>query len=319
MPQFLDSTGGSLGALEGALRGGTSGNNPTTSAINNALNNNSNLNSFQQNGFILAPIPNADGSGLPSSKVPSQRQSVTKRSVMHWFVPEVGIVNMYINPQSVRYNHAKLIQKERTKGGYSLQYWGEELTTLAITGNTGSSGVEGLNVLEEIYRSEQLTFDPLALSLAANQSVSGLNDIVNNAAQNLGGLGGSILSSTSGVLGLDPSTANIVPRNIPTLASLAYGIELYYMGWVFRGYFNSFSATESTDMLGMFSYDIQFTVTQRRGYRYNFMPHHRSAIDGPSNNSEIGGIPLSFANLQNNSTPIRNQTANPVPLNGILV
>jgi hypothetical protein len=46
--------------------------------------------------------------------------------------------------------------------------------------------------------------------------------------------------------------------------------------------------------IGAFDYNILFMVTQQRGYRTNYMPWHRSAIDGPSNNG-VGGIPLTFS------------------------
>jgi hypothetical protein len=241
----------------------------------------------------VAPISNASGSGLPSSNVPSQLTGTVTRNIMHWFVPQVGVINMYINPQSVKYSTSKIINKELTKGGFVIQYWGEELMTLSINGHTGSSGIEGLNVLYEIYRSEQYTFDPIGLTLAAENSISGVGDAVNSALGNLNGLNTSVVNATAGLLGLNPASQNILPQNIPTLASLALGIELYYTGWVFRGYFNSFSFTESAERLGLFDYDIQFTVTQRRGYRTNEFGWQHSAIDGPSNNSP-GGPPLTF-------------------------
>ena len=114
---------------------------------------------FEQNGFIVPPVPAGDGHGLPSRKIQSLRPATEKRSMVHWFVPEFGIVKMYVNPASIDYRYSKNINQERTKGGYNLQYWGEELTTLAIRGTTGSSGIEGINVLEEIYRAEQYAFD----------------------------------------------------------------------------------------------------------------------------------------------------------------
>lgn len=250
--------------------------------------------SFERDGFIVPPIPSPSGEGLPSSNIPPQNRHRNKRHIIHWFVPEVGIINMYINPQSISYNFKKLITPERTKGGYVIQYWGEELPTLHLRGTTGSSGVEGLNVLYEIYRSEQLNFDPIGLTIASDSSVSGLSDLVNNAGQALGGIGGDLISSaTNGLLGLNPLTKSILPRNPPTLSSMAFSVEMYYNGWVFRGYFTTMSWQESAERMGLFDYDIDFTVTQRRGYRTNYLPHHRSANHGPSDNSE-GGIPLSY-------------------------
>src|ERR1700733_9308609 len=170
-----------------------------TGALEGALGTNAALNaqsqSFPQDGFIVPPIPNADGSGLPSSKIPSLRDGVVRRNIGHWFVPEVGVINMYINPQSIDYTHRKLITPVRTKGGYVINYWGEELTTLRLSGHTGSSGVEGLNVLYEIYRAEQYLFDSLALTMAADTSISGLNDLVDSALGNLGGFANTVTNS----------------------------------------------------------------------------------------------------------------------------
>lgn len=264
-----------------------------TSVLNKSLQN-QNVQSFQQNGFVVPPIPTGDGNGLPSSKVPSLQQAVATRNIAHWFVPDVGIINMYINPQNITYNEKKAISKERTKGGYIVQYWGEELTTLGIRGHTGSSGIEGLNVLEEVYRSEQIMFDPLALTMAADNSVLGLNDLIDSALGNMGGFAAALTSSTAGILGLDPASQNILPRNPPSLAAQALGIEFYYNGWVFRGYFESFQFTESVERLGIFDYDINFVVTQRRGYRTNYMAWQRSATSGPSN---ADTVPLSFSTL----------------------
>ena len=263
-------------------------------SLGNALDRTNQQRSFEKDGFIVPPTPSPSGDGLPSSKIKPQQKSKTSRHIIHWFVPEVGVINMYINPQSINYNFKKLITPERTKGGYVVQYWGEELPTLNLRGTTGSSGVEGLNVLYEIYRAEQINFDPIGLTIASDSVVSGLGDTINGFGEAIGGLGGDLFSgAVGGILGTDPKTQSLLPRNPPTLSSLAFSVEMYYNGWVFRGFFTSMSWTESVDRMGMFDYDIQFTVTQRRGYRTNFLPHHRSATSGASNNSE-GGIPLSF-------------------------
>jgi len=252
--------------------------------------------SFQTNGFVVPPIPGGVDDGLPSSSIQPLQLANPVRNIIHWFVPEVGMITMYVNPQSIAYNNSKLITKERTKGGFIVQYWGEELTTLNISGHTGGSGVEGLNVLYEIYRAEQILFDPIALTMASDNSVSGLNSLVDSTLGNIGGIGGTLANATNGILGLNPLSQSILPTNIPSLASMALGIELYYTGWVFRGYFNSFTFTESAERLGLFEYQIQFTVTQRRGYRTNSLAWQRSANSGPSNNSP-GGVPLSFSGL----------------------
>lgn len=275
----------------------------TISSIDNltgTLNGNQ-TNDFSKDGFIVPPIPNADGTGLPSNKVGNFRTAELKRNIMHWFIPEFGVVKMYVNPSNVQYRHKKLITKDRTKGGYTLQYWGEDLTTLVLSGTTGSSGIEGINVIYEMYRAEQLAFDSIGLSLAsdnaavgaANQIVSGIGNAVGSA---LGGaLGGALGSGIAqGIFG---STSSLAPRNIPSLASLAFAVELYYSGWVYRGFFEDMTVTERADSLGLFEYSITFTTTQRRGYRFNEFAWQRSAISGPSNNDSAGGVPASFSKL----------------------
>lgn len=256
--------------------------------INNTVNN---LTNIKEQGFS-APNPPGTDVGLPFTKV-SYGVSATlpsKRHLINWFVPDMGVVRMYVNPENITYTFRKAIQNRRTKGGYNIQYWGEELTTIGLRGTTGSSGVEGINALYEIYRSEQYTFDSVGLTLSASNAAE-------NVANNI--IGGSISSvkngiisavgggAAAGVIGgvaasiLSPVSNALSPRNLPTLANNALTVEMYYMGWVFRGYFNSINVTESNDLL--FNYDISFTATQRRGYRTNFLPWHKTPIGGGGN------------------------------------
>lgn len=276
------------------------GSNNIGAGLANALTGGSPLNQAVNN-TTAPPIggpynSSASPNALPSSQIPPLQFGQLTRNIMHWFVPQTGIITMYINPQDVEYKMGKLITQQRTKGGYIIQYWGEELQTISLRGHTGSSGIEGLNVLEEIYRSEQLLFDPIAQSLATSNSAYGVGDLIDGQIGNVSSLGAAISSATSGVLSLDPMTQNIVPNNIPSLASMAFSIELYYTGLVYRGYFKSFSYKESVSPLGFFTYDIEFIVTQTRGYRTNSFAWQRSADSGPSNNA-IGGVPVSFAGL----------------------
>lgn len=250
--------------------------------------------SFKRDGFLLPSTFSADGTGLPFQKVPSNKPSQMKRNIITWFVPEFGIVRMYVNPQSISYTHKKVIDKARTKGGYTLQYWGEDLTTLNIQGTTGSSGIEGINALYEIYRAEQYAFDGVGLSLAANNAAADIaNNLVTGAGSALGGaigglfnggkaagaaIGGGLLG---GILGLDSPNNNLSAKNIPSLAQLAFTVEMYYNGWVYRGYFDSMTVNEKASDFLM-DYTISFVTTQRRGYRVNYFPWTRSAKDGPS-------------------------------------
>lgn len=233
----------------------------------------------------------SDNNGLPYTNIAPNLDGQLVRNIITWFVPQFGTVRMFINPQNIAYNHSKLITKDRTKGGYTLQYWGEQLTTLNIQGTTGSSGVEGINALHEVYRSEQYAFDAIGLTLAGNNAAA---DVSNNLNQGIGGGLGQVIgnsnlqnsSSTSGllggILGLDSPNNMLSVRNIPSLASLAFSVEMYYNGWVFRGFFESMTMTERADNF-LWDYTLTFTVTQKRGYRTNYFPWSNSPASGPSN------------------------------------
>ena len=264
----------------------------------------SQLASFRSNGFLVSSTPSADGNGLPFTKIPPGVAGTIGRNIITWFVPQFGTVRMFINPQNITYSHKKLITKERTKGGYTLQYWGEELSTLNISGTTGSAGVEGINMLYEIYRAEQYAFDAVGLTLAANNAAA---DLANNLVQGIGGaignsvaglLGSGVSGATAtasgagllgGILGLNSPNNHLSARNLPSLASLAFAVEMYYNGWIYRGFFENMTITERADNFLM-DYQMTFTVTQRRGYRTNYFPWSHSPTSGPSSYN----TPVSF-------------------------
>jgi len=252
------------------------------------------IGNYRSDGFLIPATYQADGNGLPYNNVKGGRDATIRRNIITWFVPEFGIVRMYVNPASITYNHKKAIVKDRTKGGYTLQYWGEELSTLNISGTTGSSGMEGMNVLYEIYRAEQYAFDGIGLTLASQGAAASLaNNLVSAAGGALGGLfstsnatkdsaatlGAGLLG---GVLGVESSSNSLAAKNIPSLAQLAFTVEMYYSGWVYRGFFESMTINEKANDF-LLDYQMSFVVTQRRGYRVNSFPFNRSAKDGPSN------------------------------------
>lgn len=257
-----------------------SGANDALNFLNGSVNGDPTA-EFKSDGFLLPATFSADGTGLPFSKVPTYRDGTLRRNVITWFVPEFGIVRMYVNPSSISYNHKKLISKDRTKGGYTLQYWGEDLSTLNISGTTGAAGVEGINVLYEIYRAEQYAMDPVGLTLAASSTPDVLSSLLGSAGSLLGGTG-SGAPGLGGILpGIDSPNTALVANSINSLAQLAFTVEMYYNGWVYRGFFENMTINERADNFLM-EYQMTFTVTQRRGYRMNYFPWSKSAADGPS-------------------------------------
>ena len=282
-------TGAPVSPLDATLQGLSnvssllSGANPVTQAQ---------LASYQSNGFLAASTPQASGNGLPYTQIVPGANAQIQRNIITWYVPQFGTVQMFINPQNITYTHKKLINKDKTKGGFTLQYWGEELSVLNISGTTGSSGIEGINMLYEIYRAEQYAFDAVALTLAANNAAA-----VNSPLLSVS-LGNTNLSSglaptnsiLGGILGMSSPNNTLSARNIPTLASLAFAVEMYYNGWVYRGFFENMTVTERADNF-LLDYQMTFTVTQRRGYRTNYFPWS----ENPSSGASQYGTPGSFS------------------------
>ncbi len=282
--------------------------NPILDAANaaqNFINQNNPINpQLYQEGFTVPPTYSADGNGLPYNQVPNTRTGKINRNIITWFIPQFGTVRMYVNPNAMSIGNKKLVTKDRTKGGFTLQYWGEDLININISGTTGSAGIEGINVLYEMYRAEQLAFDSVGLSLQANNFNNDLSHNLINGVSSLFGSDSptsSIASGTGGILGgilgLDSPSNNLAVKNIPSLAQLAFGVEMYYNGWVFRGFFESMTINERADSFPI-EYQITFVATQRRGYRTNYFPWQRSASDGPSNY----GTPYSYMGKVNPGT-----------------
>ena len=221
---------------------------------------------------------------------------IRRRQLMRWKVPDIGYVDMYINPQQMSIQEKKVVSKRRTKGGYVVQYWGEELPTIGISGTTGASGIEGINILRDVYRAEQKAFEKVAKSLTdrlGSFSLSGVAGSIQGAIANPGKAIGSAIA------GLFSSGVN--PPLLPTLGSLALSVEMYFQGWVFKGYFTDFSIEESVQQgVGVFTYRLNFQVTDRRGIRSNFMPWHRS----PADIDPATGKPFNYRRSDYETTPL---------------
>lgn len=225
-----------------------------------------------------------------ASIVDQPRLGAFGRKLLAWRTPHLGIIQMYINPQNLSIRDVKDISANRTKAGFIIQYAGEKLTKITLSGTTGSSGIEGINILESIYRSEQEAFTTIAQSLERQF----------NTAQVLGlfkGPNNTGVSGLAGAIGLflgqsaQEAALNIFEQPFPTLASLAANVELLYQGVVYRGYFSAFSVDErAQDGPGLFEYTLEFTAYAKQGVRRNFMPWHRQ----PFNPANEDANPLSF-------------------------
>lgn len=225
------------------------------------------------------------------------------------FKKEVKI--MYLNPQSFAINEQKLIKPTMTKGGYTVQYWGEELTKITANGTTGSSGIEGINVLRDIYRHEQIRFRDMLDRRRAEEELrnkvkaiggGSLSDVVTGLGvidAAFGGLGSRVVSGTKSIM--DGFREPFEEESFetfslpPSLASFATSIDMYYQGEVFRGFFTNFSYNETASEPGLFTYQFSFTVTRRSGERLNFMPWHKNPLNGDGTTKKASEPNAGFA------------------------
>jgi len=242
------------------------------------------------NEYVSYPINSATdaqnfGNHVRSS-IPSSQVEYGKRRMLKWMVPERGVVEMYINPQNISIKHSKNIKSERSKGGFITQYWGEELIAITITGHTGSSGIEGINVLYDIYRGEQVAFDVIALEALAKSK----NEDEEYLTALVPGLG-QITDFMKDLGEQMQGTGLSIPK--PTLGFYASTVEFFWMGEVYRGFFDGFGVTENAESLGIFNYDISFKATQKRGVRTNYLPWQHPATSGPSDHQ---AVPYTFNN-----------------------
>ena len=217
------------------------------------------------------------------------------REMVTWKTPHLGYIQMYINPQQIKIVSSKIIQNVRTKGGFVIQYGGENLDQIIIGGTTASAGMEGINILQAIYRSEQLAFEGIAVALEEQLSNVQLDQAIGSvitAAGDSGSAAGNSFLFGQNVLQITSQLFNGLNRPRPTLASLASNIDMFFQGILYRGYFKSFSVTESAQKPGWFDYDIEFTAYARQGSRHNFMPWHKQP-EGPASSSN----PYSFTEL----------------------
>lgn len=243
---------------------------------------------------------------------------------------------LYINPNNIQYRESKVIQDTLTKGGYVVQYFGEQLPTLSVNGTTGSSGIEGINILRDIYKHEQIQFRILlaerqrkiaeATLKATEEAELMLNQKRNTTEgtwSNIADLvtGGAYTNLYEGLKSAieiiaepfqdRPDLDKSAFKASPTLAALATNIDMYYQGEFYKGFFTNFNVTENTSSLGLFDYTFEYKVTKVTGKRLNFMPWHRNPLsaDGETEMSQRNSISKGTDGAYNLSFPIRESDA----------
>jgi hypothetical protein len=263
------------------------------------------------------------------------------------YPPGVDITNeqlrlprkLYLNPQQFNIRETKIINEQLTKGGFIVQYWGEQLPEISVTGTTGSAGIEGINVLRMIYRHEQFAMEDVFAKREALLAENAKNSAMQKA-QNLQGdattaildlvTGGAYSSLSSGISNsIDIITDAYAGGSYvdmekyqvgapPNLASFATTMDLAYQGEIFRGFFINFTTQEEANSPGLFTYSFTYKVTRRVGVRKNFMPWHRTPI-GPDGSTRQASIPVEGQRLDELTFPYQKSMIfiqGPVDLSG---
>ena len=238
------------------------------------------------------------------------------------------VIPMYINPSSLGTTYNKIIQEVQTKGGFVVQYWGEKNIVLQMQGTTGSAGIEGIAIIERIYRHEQYEFERI-LARRLKNAKERIKDEAVRQAQNLNNIQPSQRESLSAKIfqagnGLQTiadvfcestgSKPEIIGKidSSESLGSLATQVEMHHDGLIFTGYFTNFSYNENATEPGLFTYSLGFTVLKSEGYRDNFAKWHRSPYSSTgSGPSPVLPTNIGFANgnVRQSSTPMDDQSS----------
>jgi hypothetical protein len=240
--------------------------------------------------------PQALGANNLSNIIAGPQEAEYTRQMLTWRTPHLGYVQMYINPQNMTIQEAKDITSSRTKAGFVVQYAGEKLTKISISGTTGTAGMEGINILEQVYLAEQFAFEPIAEALERSVSSAELLALFKGTfSVRAAGIGSANAEQGAFIDNfLSQSTADavldILQQPFPTLASLAASIEMFFQGVNYKGYFESFRVEENGQYPGHFNYSMEFTAYAKQGTRRNFMPWHKQPSapadwNGPNNMS----------------------------------
>lgn len=207
-----------------------------------------------------------------------------RRRRILWEVPNKGyFVEMYLNPQNIDIKSQKIITQIRTKGGYMIQHWGEELDEITFQGHTGANGIEGIDVLRDVYRAENKKNESIYKTVqdifrtkdrqefqTVGEITNAIGHVLGSENQTFGGLvkGQDLIGS--GKVNLE---AFLKGREyVKSLAQRAAGVTCHYQGISYKGYFRSFSVNETTQRQGIFSYTMIFRVTETIGKRSSWMP-----------------------------------------------
>jgi hypothetical protein len=211
---------------------------------------------------------------------------------MIWELYDGTMIEMYVNPQQFSITANKKVSYNRTKGGFLVQYWGDDLLTININGTTGSSGIEGIELLYDLYQSELLS--PKRLD-----ELRGVSS------------GSGYLASIPGVNpGRNPSDPSELRRVRRTdLVTRATQVVLWYGSKRYYGFFTAFTIQEAAANPGEYTYTLAYVVWKTVGRDVNYMPWHRTPKPLSTGQSGVPEAPGSVSNYAiQGATPSQTQS-----------
>lgn len=133
---------------------------------------------------------------------------------------------LHVNPQSMDFSYAKIIDRTETKGGFVEQHFGEELTSISASGSTGAfvSVQDGVTLYNR-------------RNTIAYRKIMQLKDVFKN----------------NGAVYNDRGSVEFRGR-----------IRIVFGGGIYDGFFTDFSFTESSEEPFNFQVNWSFSVEKER-------------------------------------------------------
>jgi hypothetical protein len=156
----------------------------------------------------------------------------------------VKTLELYINPESLTKSYTQIVSKIQTRGGFVVQHWGEQLTSIEASGKSGAFFVS---------QQDESSFRVGIVDSEKPSSISKTLNVVNEA------------------YGLANPAADNAPDRKNAKAWIAFRsfIDLYrqstllamsYDGYLYMGNFTNFSWDEDATNPFFITYSFSFTV-----------------------------------------------------------
>ncbi len=144
---------------------------------------------------------------------------------------------LLINPTDIKVEKTQIVSKQLTRGGFALQYWGEDLPKVFIAGSTGYFGV-GTTSSASLIGTTSNALKLQAFNLLKNR----------------------VFNGRSRSMSFDSSKEDPFKEQITYQGNLL--IRIKYLTGVYDGYITNFNYAQSAAQPHAIDYDFLFTITE---------------------------------------------------------